>query len=272
VKLPMCVLAILSAGTPLTIVESVAVAVAAPPPETATALICGEVALAATFTVASFAAFPDKPVKLLVGYAPGGSTDIVARLLANSLSARWGQPVVVENRPGASGMIAAEAIARARPDGYNLLLGYTPEVSLNKFVFKEMRYDPLTDLTPVALAASAPLVLVAGPKLAVSSFKELLARKNSGQQISYASPGIGGQQHMAGEMLARQTGLPLIHVPYRGTGLAVSDLVGGQIDLFFATPARLNPTSARTRVTLHSTFIAKPEFDRGIRNPETQFF
>lgn len=196
---------------------------------------------AATFTVASFAAFPDKPIKLLVGYAPGGSTDIVARLLANSLSARWGQPVVVENRPGASGMIAAEAIARARPDGYNLLLGYTPEVSLNKFVFKEMRYDPLTDLTPVALAASAPLLLVAGPKLAVSSFKELLARKNSGQPISYASPGIGGQQHMAGEMLARQTGLPLIHVPYRGTGLAVSDLVGGQIDLFFATTPPLLP-------------------------------
>lgn len=193
------------------------------------------------FSSAVMAAYPDKPVKLLVGYAPGGSTDIVARLLATHLTAKWGQSVVVENKPGASGMIAGELAVRASPDGYTLLLGYTPEVSLNKLVFKDMRYDPITDLMPVALAASAPLVLVSGPKLPVGSMRELLAQKAAGRTIAYGSPGIGGQQHLAGEMLGRQSGMPLTHVPYRGTSLAVSDLLGGQIDLFFATTPPLLP-------------------------------
>lgn len=189
----------------------------------------------AAISLPAFADFPDKPVTLLVGYAPGGSTDIIARLLGASLTSKWGQQVVVENKTGASGMLAAEQVARAKPDGYTLLLGYTPEVSLNKLVFKKMRYDPITDLTPVALAASAPLVLVAGPKLPISTMQELLALKNSRQPLTYGSPGTGGQQHLAGEMLARSTGLALTHVPYRGTSLAVNDLLGGHIDLFFAT-------------------------------------
>ncbi|GAB2885594.1 Bug family tripartite tricarboxylate transporter substrate binding protein [Paralcaligenes ginsengisoli] len=184
---------------------------------------------------ASRAAYPDKPVKLLVGYAPGGSTDIVARLLAKVLTQKWRQSVVVENKTGASGMIAAEQTVHAAPDGYTLLLGYTPEVSLNKLVFKRMHYDPITDLSALALVASAPLVLVSGPKLHARNLKELLTYKGSKRQISYGSPGVGGQQHMAGEMLGRLTGLPLMHVPYRGTSLAVNDLLGGQIDLFFAT-------------------------------------
>ena len=196
-------------------------------------LACG--VLAATLSAAAPAAFPDSPVKLVVAYAPGGATDIIARLLGVRLSAKWGQQVVVENRAGASGMIGAEAVSRAKPDGYTLLLGYTPEVSMNKLVFKGMRYDPITDLTPIALVASAPLVLAAGPKLPVSSMKEMLTRKGNGQVTSYGSPGTGGQQHIAGELLARETGMQLTHVPYRGTGLAVADLVGGQIDLFWAT-------------------------------------
>jgi tripartite-type tricarboxylate transporter receptor subunit TctC len=189
-------------------------------------------ALAAASSVA-MAAYPDKPVKLVVGYTPGGSTDIIARLLATHLGAKWGQSVVVENKPGASGMMGAEQVVRAKPDGYTLLLGYTPEVSINKLIFKEMRYDPIADLTPVALTAAAPLVLAAGPKLPVNSLQELLARK--GTKMSFGSPGAGGQQHMAGELLGKLTGLPLLHVPYRGTALAVNDLLGGQIDMFFAT-------------------------------------
>lgn len=184
---------------------------------------------------ASRAAFPDRPVKLLVGYAPGGSTDIVARLLAKFLTTKWHQSVVVENRAGASGMIAAEQVVHAAPDGYTLLLGYTPEVSINKLVFKHMHYDPIKDLSALALVASAPLVLVSGPKLHARNLKELLAYKASARQISFGSPGVGGQQHMAGEMLAHLTGMHLMHVPYRGTSLAVNDLLGGQIDLFFAT-------------------------------------
>ena len=148
---------------------------------------------------------------------------------------------MVENKPGASGMLAAEQVVRAKPDGYTLLLGYTPEVSLNKLVFKKMRYDPIADLTPIILTAEAPLVLVAGPKLSVATMQELLAQKNSRQPLTYGSPGTGGQQHLAGEMLARSTGLALTHVPYKGTALAVNDLLGGHIDLFFGTAPPLLP-------------------------------
>jgi tripartite-type tricarboxylate transporter receptor subunit TctC len=193
----------------------------------------------AVFALPALAAFPDRPVKIMVGYAPGGSTDIIARVLATHLSTKWGQQVVVENKPGASGMIAGEQVVRAKPDGYTLLLGYTPEVSINKLVFKSMRYDPIADFTPVALAAEAPLVLAAGPKSKATSFKDVVQAK--GTSFSYGSPGIGGQQHMAGEMLGRLTGMKLTHVPYRGTSLAVTDLLGGQIDLFFATTPPLLP-------------------------------
>lgn len=198
--------------------------------------------LSAVLTVASlclganaYANYPDKPVKLLVGYGPGGATDIIARVLSKYLSDKWGQAVVVENKPGASGMIAANDVVRAAPDGYTLLLGYTPEVSINQLVFSTMRYDPIKDLTPISLAAEAPLVLAVGAKLPVKSLKELLEKGKGATPLTYGSPGVGGQQHMAGEMLGGSTKMALTHIPYKGTGPAVAALVGGQIDLFFAT-------------------------------------
>ena len=181
------------------------------------------------------ATYPDKPVKLLVGYGPGGATDIIARVLSKYLSDKWGQAVVVENKPGASGMIAANDVVRANPDGYTLLLGYTPEVSINQLVFTNMRYDPIKDLTPISLAADAPLVLAVGAKLPVKSLKEILDKGKGVTPLTYGSPGVGGQQHMAGEMLGGAIKIPLTHIPYKGTGPAVAALVGGQIDLFFAT-------------------------------------
>ena len=181
------------------------------------------------------ATYPDKPVKLLVGYGPGGATDIIARVLSKYLSDKWGQAVVVENKPGASGMIAANDVVRANPDGYTLLLGYTPEVSINQLVFTNMRYDPIKDLTPISLAADAPLVLAVGAKLPVKSLKEILDKGKGTTPLTYGSPGVGGQQHMAGELLGGATKIPLTHIPYKGTGPAVAALVGGQIDLFFAT-------------------------------------
>ena len=181
------------------------------------------------------ATYPDKPVKLLVGYGPGGATDIIARVLSKYLSDKWGQAVVVENKPGASGMIAANEVVRANPDGYTLLLGYTPEVSINQLVFTNMRYDPIKDLTPISLAADAPLVLAVGAKLPVKSLKEILDKGKGATPLTYGSPGVGGQQHMAGEMLGGAIKIPLTHIPYKGTGPAVAALVGGQIDLFFAT-------------------------------------
>ena len=192
------------------------------------------IALAA-LALPSLAAYPDKPVKLLVGYGPGGATDIIARLLSKYLTDKWGQAVVVENKPGASGMIAALEVVRSTPDGYTLLLGYTPEVSINKLVFETMRYDPVIDLTAIALAAEAPLVLAAGPKVQAKSLKDLLTQAQASPPLTYGSPGVGGQQHMAGEMLSIATKLPMTHIPYKGTGPAVAALVGGQIDIFFAT-------------------------------------
>lgn len=199
--------------------------------------ILGLLALSVMFCIAPgvHAAYPEKPVKLVVAYSPGGSTDITARLLANALSEKWGQPIVVENKAGASGMIGTEQVVRAAPDGYTLQLAYTPEVSINKLVFKDMRYDPITDLTPLNLIASAPLVLAAGPSQDIKKIDELLSGKFAQTHLTYGSPGVGGQQHMAGELLKKLTDLPLTHIPYKGTAPAVADLVGGQIDLFFAT-------------------------------------
>jgi tripartite-type tricarboxylate transporter receptor subunit TctC len=124
---------------------------------------------------------------------------------------------------------------RANPDGYTLLLGYTPEVSINQLVFTNMRYDPIKDLTPISLAADAPLVLAVGAKLPVKSLKEILDKGKGATPLTYGSPGVGGQQHMAGELLGGATKISLSHIPYKGTGPAVAALVGGQIDLFFAT-------------------------------------
>ena len=199
--------------------------------------------------------YPDKPVRLIVAYTPGGATDVIARILAAKLTANWGQQVIVENKSGAGGMIGAEQVVNAKPDGYTLLLAYTPEVSINKLVYKQMRYDPLKDLQPIALVADAPLVLVSGPKLPATTYADL-KRLGAQAPLVYGSPGTGGQQHLAGELLRVRSGMNLTHVPYRGTGLAVADLVGGQIDIFFATaPAIIGQIGAGK---LHPLFIAGP--------------
>jgi tripartite-type tricarboxylate transporter receptor subunit TctC len=183
--------------------------------------------------------FPSKPVRLVVAYAPGGATDVIARFLAAGLTSKWGQQVIVENKPGAGGMIGAELVSRAAPDGHSLLVAYTPEASINKLVYKSMSYDPQRDLVPVALVATGPLILATGPKLPLTSFQELMKRKNV--PLSYGSAGTGGQQHLGGELLKLKTGLDLVHVPYKGTGPAVTDLLGGQIDLLFASSTPLLP-------------------------------
>jgi len=200
--------------------------------------------------------FPDKPVRLVVAYTPGGATDVIARILAARLTEKWKQQVVVENKAGAGGMIGAEQVVQSRPDGYTLLLAYTPEVSINKLIYKQMRYDPLKDLQPIARVAQAPLVLVSGPKLPVRDYPAFLALGKS-RQVSYGSPGTGGQQHLAGELLKLRTGMNLLHIPYRGTSAAVADLVGGQIDIFFATaPAIIGHIRSGK---LHPLLIAGPD-------------
>jgi len=176
--------------------------------------------------------YPSKAPRIIISYAPGGSSDIIARFLGTELSQRWNKQVVVENKPGAGGMIGAGQVARSEPDGYTLLIAYTPEVSINKLIYKDMPYDPISDFTPIARIATSPLVLVSGPKLGINSFAELLKKKDL--RMSFGSAGTGGQQHMAGELLRMETGLDLIHAPYRGSGPAVADLLGGHIDVLFA--------------------------------------
>ena len=203
----------------------------------------------AIFTVAALASgtaisqsFPNKPVRFVVAYPPGGATDITARILGRALDKRWGQPVIVDNRPGASGMIGAELVVRSAPDGYTLLVGYTPEVSLNKLIFRKMNYDPERDLLPITLLTSSPLVLAVHPSVAVKSVRDLIAlAKSSPGTVNYASPGIGGQQHLASEYLALATGAKFTHVPYKGTGQAMTDLLGGQVQMMFASIAPLLP-------------------------------
>lgn len=207
------------------------------------------VRILAAFALAAFAcgsafsqSFPSKPVRLIVAYPPGGATDISARTLGRALEKRWGKPVIVENRAGASGMIGAEAVVRSAPDGHTLLVGYTPEVGLNKLIFRNMSYDPERDLLPIALLTSSPLLLAVHPSVGVKSVADLIAlAKSRPGTVNYASPGIGGQQHLAGENLALVTGTKFTHVPYKGTAPAMTDLLGGQVQMMFASIAPLLP-------------------------------
>ena len=184
---------------------------------------------------ASHAGYPDRPVRIIVPFAPGGATDVVARALGERLGALWKQQVVIDNRPGAGGNIGADAVAKADPDGYTLLLSSPAEVAINEFLYKSMPYRPETDLVPVTKAASGPLVLVVHPSVPANTLPELIAwLKSRKEGTPYASSGTGGPQHLAAESFRTITRTNLIHVPYKGGAPAIMDLVGGQVLLFFA--------------------------------------
>ncbi|MEK6244865.1 MAG: tripartite tricarboxylate transporter substrate binding protein [Pseudomonadota bacterium] len=182
--------------------------------------------------------FPDRPVRIIVGYPPGGGTDLVARLIQQPLSQRWGQPVVIDNRPGANAIIAAEAVARAKADGYTLLMAYATEVAVNPATMKKLPYDPVRDFTPIIQLAGAPLVLAVNPALAAKDVRELVAlAKAKPGTLSYSSSGSGSVHHFAGELFKLQTGADLLHVPYKGSGPATADAVGGQVQVTYASVA-----------------------------------
>lgn len=179
------------------------------------------------------AAWPGRPVRFVVPYPPGGPTDILGRVVAARLAQELGQPMVVENRPGASGTIGAEAIARAAPDGQSFLMNASIHVII-PHLNRSLPYDALADFTPVTNMASVPLVAVVNPQLPVRSIPELIAylRANPGR-VSYASSGNASALHLAGEMFKLMTGTEMVHVPYRGAGPAVQDLIAGQVQLIF---------------------------------------
>nr|WP_066410894.1 tripartite tricarboxylate transporter substrate binding protein [Bordetella ansorpii] len=207
------------------------------------ALVLGLMAGAAMLTAsgaASAAGYPDRPVSLIVSAAPGGTTDIAARLIAQPLGQALGQSVVVENRPGGSGGIAAQAVARAKPDGYTLLLQYSGFQVITPSVMKDIGWDPIKDFAPVANVLSAPQVIVVRPALPIHSLKELVsyAKANPGK-LNYASSGNGSLQQVATELLNQQAGIQTAHIPYKGTGPALNDLLGGAVDMTITTPPPL---------------------------------
>ncbi len=180
--------------------------------------------------------YPAKPIRLLVGFAPGGGTDIVARVLAQKLSEWWGQQVVVENRAGATGTIAADLVAKSPADGYTLLMGHVNSNAIAPTLFKKLPYDAVKDFASVTYVGYVPNVLTVHPSLPTKNVKELiaLARTRAGE-LTCASSGTGSTQHLALEMFMTLTGTKIIHVPYKGSGQAIVDLVAGQVQMNFDT-------------------------------------
>ena len=179
--------------------------------------------------------YPAKPVRLVVGFAPGGGTDIIARLLAQKLGERWNQAIVVENKLGASGNIAAEAVARSAPDGYTLLMTFSSHAS-NAAVSK-LPFDINRDFSAITLVGSGPALILANPALPAKSLRELIAyAKAHPGEIKYGSSGVGGTVHLAGELMQQLTGIEMVHVPYKGIALAMTAILAGDIQITYATP------------------------------------
>jgi tripartite-type tricarboxylate transporter receptor subunit TctC len=178
--------------------------------------------------------YPNRPIRLVVPAAPGGISDILARVLSENLNQMFGQGVVVDNRAAAGGNLGVEMVAKAAPDGYSLCLIQVGNVAINPYLYKDLAFDPLHDLAPVAPVANSPQIVTAHPALPANDLKELiaLAKKEPGQ-LSYGSAGIGTSTHIGAELLAQMAGVKLLHVPYRGMGPALIDLTAGRIQLAF---------------------------------------
>ena len=180
--------------------------------------------------------YPAKAVRMIVAYPPGGGTDIVGRLMAQKMTETMGQTFIVENRGGATGNIGTEAAARATPDGYTILMGNVAPNAINVSLFAKMPYDPVTDFEPVSLVAVTPNILVVHPALPVKTTKHLIAlAKARPGTLNYPSAGIGSSSHLAGELLAILAHVDIVHVPYKGGGPALIDLLSGQMQIMFAT-------------------------------------
>ncbi len=179
-------------------------------------------------------AYPARPIRLVVPFTPGGSSDILARAIGQKLTEAWGQPVVIDNVPGAGGSLGADKVAKAAPDGYTLLMGHIGTLAVNPSIYPNLSYDPVRSFAPVAWVARVPNVLVVHPSVAAKSVKELVAlAKSRPGQLNYGSGGNGSAAHLATEYLKLQSQTFMVHVPYRGTAPAVSDLVAGQTQLMF---------------------------------------
>ena len=198
------------------------------------AALCASVALT-VLPAGAQSGYPDHPIKLIVPYPPGGSTDPVARLLASDIATRLGQPVVVENKPGAAGSIGTDAVAKAAPDGYTILL-HTSVIATDPTLKKSAPYDVQRDLTPITLAVTGPYLVVVNPSLPVHNITELIvyAKANPGK-LNYGSAGQGSSGHIIGELFKKAAGIDMVHVPYKGGGPSITGLLSGEIQLLFDT-------------------------------------
>ena len=178
------------------------------------------------------AAFPTKPVRLVIPFTPGGSTDILGRAIAQALNEAWHQSVVAENRPGAGGAIGADAVAKSAPDGYTLLMGHIGTLAVNPNLYPKLPYNPMTDFSPLAMVGLVPNVLVVNPKLPVKNLADFVAlAKAKPGALNYATGGVGSAAHLAMEYFKLATGTDIVHVPYKGTAPAMTDLIGGQVSV-----------------------------------------
>jgi tripartite-type tricarboxylate transporter receptor subunit TctC len=199
-------------------------------------------ALACVATVSFGQSFPEKPIRFVVGFTPGGPSDILARALGQKLAERWSQQVVIENRPGAGGNVAAEAVAKSAPDGYTWLLGNNSILATNQTLYRSLPYDPVKDFAPVSLVAVQPNILVVNPQVPASSVAELIAlAKNNPGRLNYASSGAGAAAHLAAELFKTMAGVDLVHVPYKGAQPALTDVIAGRVQVMFATSASVIP-------------------------------
>ncbi|VWX56152.1 conserved exported hypothetical protein [Burkholderiales bacterium 8X] len=185
--------------------------------------------------------YPIKPVVMVVAGPPAGGTDAIARILANDLSAALGQSVVVDNRAGAGGIIGTKFVAGAAADGHTLLMGHVATNAIVPALIKPKPYDPLNDFIPVGLVGTAPDLLVVSAKSGIQNLADLLAKGKRGETLTYASPGVGLPQHIAGFALSKASNVPMQHIPYRGSAPALVDLVGGQVSMMFVTPGAAVP-------------------------------
>ena len=213
--------------------------------------------LASLFVTAALAQpYPSKPLRIIVPFAPGGATDLIARAVGQKLTDSLGQPVVVENRTGASGMIGADLVAKAPPDGYTLLMASTAEIAINPSLYPKMAYDPAKDLAPVTLAGITPLILVVNPTSPAKSVQDLVAQaKSKPGSVAFASAGTGSVQHLSGELLKTTTKVAMTHIPYKGAAPALVDVLGGQVTMFFSgmPPAMPHVKSGKLRAIAVTT-------------------
>lgn len=223
-------------------------------------LVAGAVALSAGSRTTRAQIYPTRPVRIVVGFAAGGPGDINARLVAQLLTARLGQQVVVENRTGGGGNIATEAVIRAAPDGYTLLVTALPQ-AVGALLYRNLNFDFVRDIAPVAAISREPIIMVVNPSMPVRTVPEFVAyaknRLDQGQELSMASAGIGTPAHLGGELFQMMTGIRMRHIPYRGGAPALTDLIGGHVDVFFAAMSAsieyvrvgtLRPLAVTTRV------------------------